>query len=70
MKNCGKRIYQNSFSANMAIARAVSHKYTDKQPIRSYYCPHCDGWHTTSKTLVEYKKKRELYEQKQHEKEN
>jgi hypothetical protein len=48
-RSCGKRFYADRISADLALAviRARG-QVRGKEPVRSYPCPHCGGWHLTA----------------------
>ena len=49
----GKHIYRDNVSALLAVARyqRIDDPNRATLPVRSYKCPKCPGWHTTSKPL-------------------
>lgn len=59
-----KDSFPNELEANLALAdihRSNAHhrrrKYRE-EPVRSYPCDSCGGWHLTSMTLDEYESRR------------
>lgn len=48
-RSCGKRWYEDRIAADLALARIRTWgRAMRKDPVRSYRCPGCDGWHLTS----------------------
>lgn len=48
-RSCGKRWYGDRIAADLALARIRTWgRVMRKDPVRSYHCPGCDGWHLTS----------------------
>lgn len=48
-RSCGKRWYADRIAADLALARIRAWgRALHKDPVRSYHCPGCDGWHLTS----------------------
>lgn len=48
-RSCGKRWYGDRIAADLALARIRTWgRAMGKDPVRSYHCPGCDGWHLTS----------------------
>lgn len=48
-RSCSKRYYADRISADLALARIRARgRALGKDPVRSYRCPHCGGWHLTS----------------------
>lgn len=51
-KKCrtGKRRYRDKLDAAMALSSTQSPRARgDRREARSYKCPHCKGWHLTSR---------------------
>jgi hypothetical protein len=48
---CEKRRYRDQAAAlaELAGTRAFAHLHDHKLPVRVYPCPHCMGWHATSR---------------------
>lgn len=47
--SCGKTRFVDRIAADLALARIRAHgRARGKEPIRSYCCPRCHGWHLTS----------------------
>ncbi|MEQ3540054.1 hypothetical protein WHI96_14590 [Pseudonocardia tropica] len=49
-RSCGKRRFRDRIAADLALARircSGAARYRD--PVRSYACPVCRGWHLTSR---------------------
>jgi hypothetical protein len=50
----GKTRYESEFVARRCLTRTQSHKAgVVKMPTRCFECPHCHGWHLTSKPARE-----------------
>jgi hypothetical protein len=48
-RSCGKRWYDDRIAADLALARIRTWgRALSKEPVRSYLCPGCGGWHLTS----------------------
>jgi hypothetical protein len=48
-RTCGKRWYGDRIAADLALARIRAWgRALGKDPMRSYSCPGCGGWHLTS----------------------
>jgi len=48
-RSCGKRFYADRISADLSLAVIKARgRVRGKEPIRSYACPRCGGWHLTS----------------------
>lgn len=49
-RSCGKRRFPDRIAADLSLAliRAQG-RARGKDPVRSYPCPDCDGWHLTSR---------------------
>ncbi|OLT18608.1 hypothetical protein BJF78_00260 [Pseudonocardia sp. CNS-139] len=48
-RSCGKRWYADRIAADLALALIRSRgRARTKDPVRSYHCPTCDGWHLTA----------------------
>jgi hypothetical protein len=48
-RSCGKRWYADRIAADLALALIRSRgSARSKDPVRSYHCPTCDGWHLTA----------------------
>ncbi|AZS74843.1 hypothetical protein DDE74_31415 [Streptomyces lydicus] len=48
-RSCGKTWFIDRIAADLALARICSHGVARaKDPLRSYHCPRCHGWHLTS----------------------
>jgi len=45
VRTCLHKVRMSDTHADMVIKRAK----TDGTELRKYCCPHCDGWHVTSK---------------------
>ncbi|MDN5914616.1 MAG: hypothetical protein L0I76_05830 [Pseudonocardia sp.] len=49
-RSCGKRRYEDRIAADLSLALIRRHgRVRGKDPVRSYLCPSCDGWHLTSR---------------------
>lgn len=49
-RSCGKRRFRDRIAADLALARIrCSGAARHRDPVRSYACPTCDGWHLTSR---------------------
>ncbi|CAM5606564.1 hypothetical protein SAVIM338S_05530 [Streptomyces avidinii] len=47
--SCGKTWFADRIAADLSLARISAHgRASGKEPIRSYLCPRCHGWHLTS----------------------
>lgn len=64
MMKCAKAKYDSKLEAQLALAdihRSNTHHHRRKyreEPIRSYQCDKCKGWHLTSMTSEEYESRR------------
>ena len=48
-RSCGKRWFDDRIAADLALARIRAWgRAHHKDPVRSYSCPGCGGWHLTS----------------------
>lgn len=48
-RSCGKRFYADRISADLSLAAIRARgPALSKDPVRSYPCPRCNGWHLTS----------------------
>lgn len=48
-RSCGKRRFDDRIAADLTLAFIRSQgRVRGKEPVRSYRCPECDGWHLTS----------------------
>jgi hypothetical protein len=48
-RSCGKTWFIDRIAADLALAKIRSHGVARaKDPLRSYHCPRCHGWHLTS----------------------
>lgn len=47
---CTKIVFPNERDAKDEIRR-IARTRSEKKPVRCYECPHCGGWHMTSKPL-------------------
>lgn len=49
-RSCGKRRYGDRIAADLSLALIRSRgRVRGKDPVRSYRCPICEGWHLTSR---------------------
>lgn len=49
---CKKRRYTQDIDAMLALTDLMHHSQCAKVPCRIYRCPHCLGWHLTSRPLA------------------
>ncbi len=51
--------YRDEIAAMMAITNIGEHgRDTGKSPVRPYRCPHCKGWHLTSRATTRRSRRR------------
>lgn len=49
VRSCGKRRFDDRIAADLALALIRSRGLAlSREPVRSYGCPECGGWHLTS----------------------
>lgn len=47
--SCGKTRFVDRIAADLALAGIRAHgRVRGREPVRSYCCPRCHGWHLTS----------------------